>query len=460
MQSQPDKFLAFREKYPVFDYVAFSARRVENALKITYRYEIAPDISFEPSLKLDLTGASLAVLDTPSLNNLIFHLGLIESFSYWKSTCSPTIRIKAGCLNARQLRWWESLLIRGMGEFFYVNDIDFTEPDFVRTECVSTLLESDFPPVCQGLKKRALLLLGGGRDSAITAMCFQQTASPHNCLILNDIPAALAVTTAIGCKSPIIVSRQLDPRLLALNKLGFLNGHTPFSAYLAFLSALCLPLYDYSQIIVSNEKSSDEGNVIYLGQTINHQYSKSSEFETSFNEYLREYLVRNGEYVSFTRHLNELQTGKIFSQLHGLFGVVKSCNRKQKEGTWCGECPKCLSVFLSTYPFVSAVDLRVVFGVDFFENPKSIPVLEQLTGVRAHKPFECVGTTAEMKAALYLCLQKTQATGKALPVALQHMKKSLSFSDDFAMTARSFLAAPAQQHIVGHPAFARLESFL
>lgn len=459
MQLQPKNFLNLREKYPVFDYVGFSACRMENTLKISYRYEIAPDICFEPALELSLTEASLAVIDTPSFNNLIFHLGLIESFSYWKSTCSPTIRIKAGYLNTSQLLWWKNLLIKGMGEFFYVNGIDFTSSDFVHLECISEMLERQFPPFPQDLQKRALLLVGGGRDSAITAMCFQQTAYPNNCLILNNIPSALAVTAAVGCDSPIIVSRTLDTRLLILNKRGFLNGHTPFSAYLAFLSALCLPLYDYAQIVVSNEKSSDEGNITYFGQTINHQYSKSSEFEVSFNEYLHKYLVCKGEYVSFTRHLNELQTGKIFSKLPGLFGIIKSCNRNQKEGTWCGECPKCLSVFLSTYPFISASEIQAVFGADFFENSQSIPVLERLTGVRDHKPFECVGTTEEMKAALYLCLQKVERTGKTLPVALQHMKKSFSFDEDFEMIARSFLT-PSQQHIAGHPALVRLESLL
>lgn len=459
MRIQNDKFHALREKYPIFDYVGFSLQQVGNILKISYRYEIGSDICFEPSLELNLAGASLAFVQTENFRTLAFHLGLIESFSYWKATCSSTIRIKAGYLNVDQLRWWKNLLIRGMGEFFYVNNIDFTADNFVNMECVSVFSEREPPHFSGDLKKRALLLLGGGRDSAITAMCFKQAGCPHNCLILNNIPSALRVAAATDCNSPIVVSRQLDPHLLALNKQGFLNGHTPFSAYLAFLGALCLPLYDYSQIVVSNEKSSDEGNVTYLGHTINHQYSKSSEFELSFNEYLREYLVCSGEYMSFTRHLNELQTGRIFSRLQDLFGVVKSCNRKQKEGAWCGECPKCLSVFVSTYPFVSSSDIQAIFGVDFFENPTCIPVLEQLTGIRDHKPFECVGTTAEMKAALYLCLQKADTDAKSLPIALQHMRKSLSFSQDFKLFAHSFLTPKLPQDF-RHPARAKLESLL
>jgi len=339
-----------------------------------------------------------------------------------------------------------------MGEFFYVNRIDFTPPDFVTLECMSS--DRRVLPKVHNLKKQALLLMGGGRDSAITAMCFQRTDYPHNCMILNHIPSALAVTAAVGCKSPIVISREIDGRLLDLNKKRFLNGHTPFSAYLAFLGALCLPLYNFSQIIVSNELSSNDGNITYLGHIINHQYSKTSEFETSFNDYLQAYLVCDGQYLSFTRDLNELQTGKAFSQLRSLFGVAKSCNRKQKEDKWCGECPKCLSVFLSTYPFVSSPDLQLIFGANFFDNPNCIPALEQLTGVRDHKPFECVGTIKEMKVALYLCLQKANEDG-GMSSALQHMQRAVSFPDDIETLSRVFVS-PVQQNVSGHPASAIL----
>ena len=66
-----------------------------------------------------------------SLKNAVFHLGLIESFSYWKATASPVIEVLAGESHATdQIRWWEDLLINGMGEFFYRNDIDFTARRF------------------------------------------------------------------------------------------------------------------------------------------------------------------------------------------------------------------------------------------------------------------------------------------------------------------------------------------
>src|SRR5204863_3654535 len=140
-------------------------------------------------------------------------------------------------------------------------------------------------------------------------------------------------------------------QLLDLNARGFLNGHTPFSAYLGFLGAVSLLLYGYTDVIVSNERSSDEGNVLYRGKDINHQYSKSFRFERMFDEYLQKYLITNGRYFSFVRPLYELQIGKLFADFPEFFDLFKSCNRNRSD-SWCGQCAKCLSVFLTLYPFV------------------------------------------------------------------------------------------------------------
>src|SRR5262249_17499882 len=150
----------------------------------------------------------------------------------------------------------------------------------------------------------------------------------------------------------IIVRRVISPKLLELNDRGFLNGHTPFSAYLALLGATCMLLYGYSNVIVANERSSDEGNVTYRGQEINHQYSKSFAFETSFDQYMHKYLITSGRYFSLVRPFYELQIGQMFSAYPEFFDMFKSCNRN-RSASWCGACPKCFSVFITMYPFVS-----------------------------------------------------------------------------------------------------------
>lgn len=63
-----------------------------------------------------------------------------------------------------------------------------------------------------------------------------------------------------------------------------------------------------------------------FGEKVNHQYSKTYEFENDFAEYSKKYLKANVKYFSFLRPLNEMQIAKIFSRYTKYHKVFKSCN--------------------------------------------------------------------------------------------------------------------------------------
>src|SRR5262249_40587157 len=247
---------------------------------------------------------------------------------------------------------------------------------------------------------------------------------PFACLMLNPSSAARKIASQVTSSEPVIVRRAICPQLLELNRQGFLNGHTPFSAYLSFLGSVCLLLYGYSSVIVANERSSDEGNVHYRGRDINHQYSKSFRFERLFDEYLQKYLVAGGRYFSLVRPLYELQIGKLFSKFTAFFEVFKSCNRNRSD-SWCGRCPKCLSVFLTMYPFVPRSALLKIFGSDLLEPEENIPIVRELAGLEL-KPFECVATTGEVIGALALAIAKVRPSGEPLPRLLKWATENIA----------------------------------
>ncbi|MEI8009425.1 MAG: hypothetical protein WCI00_09010 [bacterium] len=60
----------------------------------------------------------------------------------------------------------------------------------------------------------------------------------------------------------------------------------PISGVIAFVLVTAAYLYDYKYIVMSNEKSANEGNTILDGSEINHQRSKSYQFESDFNLYV------------------------------------------------------------------------------------------------------------------------------------------------------------------------------
>src|SRR5438876_1972596 len=311
---EPARFKELRRKYPVFRYDSFEVERNSSRLIARFRFSAPPDISFVPEIFFGSITDAWDSAGDEFLHNAVFHLGLIELFSYWKATSSSVIEIRAGGMTAEQVRWWEDLLINGMGEFFYRNDIDFTSTDFVKIipkPNGSTI--NGYAAYPNQLPARSLLTIGGGRDSALAAALFRDSGQPFTCMMLNPSTAALDIASRVTPAEPVIIKRSIRPELLELNQRGFLNGHTPFSAYLAFLGATCMLLYGYSNVIVANERSSDEGNVSYRGHDINHQYSKSLAFETLFDQYMHKYLITSAKYFSLVRPFYELQIGKMFS---------------------------------------------------------------------------------------------------------------------------------------------------
>src|SRR5712691_3995166 len=106
-----------RSKYPVFRYESFEIDRSSSCIIARFKFSIPPDISFAPEVIFEPTREGWRSVSEESLQNLVFHLGLIESLSYWKATASPIIEVHAGSLSDEQVSWWEDLLLHGMGEF-------------------------------------------------------------------------------------------------------------------------------------------------------------------------------------------------------------------------------------------------------------------------------------------------------------------------------------------------------
>jgi AraC-like DNA-binding protein len=108
--------------------------------------------------------------------------------------------------------------------------------------------------------------------------------------------------------------------MLDCNKRGFLNGHTPFSAIVAFSSVLTAYLYGLKTVVLSNESSASESTVSEA--EVNHQYSKSYQFERDFAAYEREYLHCGVQYFSLLREV--LQTPQIQAQREIVRDLVRS----------------------------------------------------------------------------------------------------------------------------------------
>jgi hypothetical protein len=453
-----------RARHPRFIFEKTSLDRVTGpdrlggqGIWIHFHFRLEPDIEFKPRIWIrGLPWNVFEALPATARENFLFHLGLIEMLSYWKAACSPEIVVQAEALNDDQIAWWTDLLHKGMGEYFYVNQIDWRAHDFFQMHSVPLPLTAedrfgnDLPAESRvtSRESRDLVLTSGGKDSVVTLETLRAVGRPFDCLLLNPTQAALDVAKQAGCERPILVHRTIDKRLLELNAAGYFNGHTPFSALLAFLGVTVAALFGHRRVIVSNERSAEEATVEYLGEPINHQHSKTFEFETSFRDYSRKYLAPDIEYFSLLRPLYELQIAQRFAKYPAYFPLFRSCNRGQATNSWCGRCPKCIFVWTVLYPFIEREQMLGIFaGRDLFEWEGAADLLCDLLGLNAAKPFECVGTKEETLAALHLCVERYRAQNRPLPASLNTIAQSvLASRSDLPALAQRVLSSWSDQH--------------
>ena len=421
------EFNKFREKYKDFYYNSYEISEDDNSIYLKYNFEIKGLTVFNPELKIIKKDFRVKNIETNIIKNLAFHIGLIELISYWKSTCSPNVIIKCGYLNDEQKNWWKKLYFFGLGEMFYRNNIETSLEEFMNIQCteksndlVYDRLNDDFSGY--------IVPIGGGKDSVVTLETLDINKKSDYCLIINPRPVTLKCAQIAGMENNVFeVYRKIDSNLIELNKNGFINGHTPFSAMLAFVSYFVAYLSGKKYIALSNENSANESNI--EGEKINHQYSKSFEFEGDFRNYANRYLKVPIEYFSFLRPLNELQIAKVFSRQEKYHSVFKSCNvgSKEKEWKWCCNCAKCMFAFTILSPYLYKDKLIKIFGEDMFENKNMLKIFIDLTGNGDAKPFDCVGTFEEVNFAITKTIENMK--DKPLPYLLKYYKKHFDLVD-------------------------------
>ena len=356
---------------------------------------------------------SLSGIPQEMLRRMVFNIGMSELPSYWKCTCAPVIKVECGSLDAYEVHFWKKLYYHGLSEFFYRNSkqagggvahaLNFD--DFVQLD--HTAINTPYRQLWRcgamagALPMPALIPIGGGKDSVVT---LERHKSENNFVyMINPNERQLGCAELAGYDTPrqIHARRKLDPHLLELNKRGYLNGHTPLSAVIAFSSFLAAVCVGAGEILLSNESSADESYV--SGTDINHQYSKSSMFERDFQDYIAHGFGSDApKYYSCLREFNELQITEMFVRYPQYFDVFLSCNlgSKRSPPAWCCDCGKCLYIYIMLAAFLP--DERIVgfMGKNMLGDMKYRDMLYGLINPAYDKPFECVGTREEVRQAL------------------------------------------------------------
>ena len=429
MNNNSEKYNALRRQYPVFEYTAYHWQVEEAGLRLWFDFRMG-EVEFHPTALVKRRLFLTLGEGREAIDRLVFDIGMIELVSYWKCACPPTVQVLCGSLTDEQVAFWKKLYWNGLGEFYYTNQIHADFDDFI-----------SFPTTRKSINPREIDLwitpkageylvpIGGGKDSVVTLELLRRAGKSIRPLIMNPRGATVECARVAGfpIDEVLVIRRKIDPTLLDLNAKGYLNGHTPFSAMLAFYTRLASALSGIPNVALSNENSANESTV--AGSYVNHQYSKSLEFEDDFRFFNSEFGIRNSEYnyFSFLRPLSELQIAMLFSRFTQYHDVFRSCNVGSKEDIWCGHCAKCLFAYIILSPFIAPERLNRIFGKSMLDELSLRHEFEQLIGEAETKPFECVGTVSEVRQALSMTLRRWYPAER--PVLLKDFEGSNDLKD-------------------------------
>jgi len=387
----------------IFVFCGYSFDKANKKIAFDYRIEFLnrEPLLFTETIVLPKISENL---EQKSIQKFFDPLLLILGISYYKLYCPSQIKIPFK-LSREQADFWNTVYRKGLGEFLYRNRLN---PKKIAKFPCSKIITA---PVQVKVFDRAILGIGGGKDSIVAAELLKNFETISFLMETQRSDAvSQKVIDEIG-NPHARVWRELDSKIFEQHE-GAYNGHIPVSAIFAFVGLLIATVYESKYVVVANEHSSNFGNIKYRGETINHQWSKSVEFEMLFQEYARKFITPDIVYFSILRQFHEIKVAQMFSEHKKYFPFFTSCNKnfriskERPSSLWCGECPKCAFVFLMLAPFLNKKEIFGIFRKNLFADESLIPLFKDLLGFGKLKPFDCVGTFEESQAALYLASKK------------------------------------------------------
>jgi UDP-N-acetyl-alpha-D-muramoyl-L-alanyl-L-glutamate epimerase len=373
---------------------------------------------------------------------LVRLLTLTCSLSYFKAAAPGRIEI-AFPTHDFEKNYLSALIEGGLGEFAYRNQLpgaltpEIAGPSSADEPCP----DDDWDPAAT-----PLVPVGGGKDSVVSIEAFRRHGIAPMLFSVNRYDPIDRCIEVSGLNS-VHVRRSIDRGLIAANADGAYNGHVPVTAINSVIGLIVADAHRLGPVVLSNERSSNVGNIEWLGRDINHQWSKSLVYESLLRDTLARYGFNPDRYFSLLRGLSESQIADRFATSAEYFGVFTSCNRlfaldpSRRASSWCGICPKCQFVFVLLAPRLGRATLEKIFGHNLFADTGNRDGFADILGLGVHKPFECVGEYYEAAESMLAVIDDPQWQG-------------LELVDEFA-SQRAQLAAvavnpdpsPAEHHV-------------
>jgi hypothetical protein len=339
-----------------------------------------------------------------TLGRVLELLHLVAGVSYYKTAAPPRL-IAPAPLGPAAVALFTAVYTKGLAEYAYRNDLPHV------LELMPEIPDGSVTPAAlfDNSDRRPLSAVGGGKDSIVSLEALRAAGLEPVPFSVNPNRVIESVNAASGL-TPLAARRRIDPILFELNAAGARNGHIPVTAINSLIAVATAVLHGLGPVVMSNERSASDPNLIWHGHEVNHQWSKGVEAEGLLRAALAEHAGLVEPYFSLLRSLSELHIARLFARIDRYDAVVTSCNAafrlRDASARWCGDCPKCRFVYLALAPFMPRERLVRIFGTDLLADPAQVPGYLELLGIEAHKPFECVGEVEESVVALGLLAEQ------------------------------------------------------
>ncbi|MFP3942618.1 MAG: endonuclease domain-containing protein [Alphaproteobacteria bacterium] len=326
----------------------------------------------------------------------------ILGVSYYKAAAAPRIHVKQDLTGPAELEALRALYSKGLGEFYYRNGLPFPP----QQQWVTTDRYSGHAAGGRADEGIALQAFGGGKESQVVRhLLAGSTRKVHlaGVSLTEETAKVIASTTP----EPVLdVRRRLDPALIEANRAGALNGHVPVTAINSAVLAMLAGLLNASWLVFGNEAAAEEPTLSTGTARINHQYSKTLEWEKLFAAVTAAAMPEGFRYFSLLRPVSELWIARALAGNRDALAAFRSCNRNFRQDPahhpgarrWCGKCAKCAFTALTLAPFLGPERSLDVFGSRMLDDPALLDEYRAIAGLTDQKPWDCVGSVREARA--------------------------------------------------------------
>lgn len=317
--------------------------------------------------------------------------------------------------------WWQDDMFWYLQQKFYLEQWDWSQIPHLE---FSTTIDSSSSWTAT-VNDSYLLAVSGGKESTFAFEWMKRAELPLETFTLHHAGGILGhhwqskfpVFDDIKKRSPfwevLAHPRECPAEHFAYD--GVRNDPTITNAL--FVMMIIATQRQQKFIVLANDKSSNEANVVHQGRSVNHQSAKGNEYIRRFNDFLS----RKGlpfRYISICEESYSIAAVEQLARWNqNSLKELTCCNEAQwslDAERWCCNCPKCAFSYALIEASTSRNFAIGAVGKDLLSQHNLREVWQRLYDPEQEKPFECVGEKYETLMALVRCKERRVKNGEPL----------------------------------------------